>query len=635
MDLLSVAVLGHKVPPLSYLSDFTKPGDLVLIPIRDRVAYGIVIDQGMEKRRLRRVKKVIAKGFVSSKFLDLMKWISDYYLTPIEDVVRMAVPRSILPRVDISPQIVRETEPGPRLNRWQRNAVDEIGYKVKKKTYGVHLLYGITGSGKTEVYINLILESLRMGMAAIVLYPEIALTPLYQQRFERRFSAAVLHSGLSAKNRRKNWHALRNGSCSVAIGPRSAIFAPLKGIGVIIVDEEHSPSYKEGFRAPRYHAREVAIARAKIEGCPVILGSATPSIDTYHKAVIGDYRLVKLPERIKARPLPEVRIIDLRKEKERVFTNQLLIELKKTVKNKSQAIIFINRKGYAPVVICKDCGYSRTCPDCGIPLVYYRRRKLLRCPYCNHQEPIVERCPRCHGKNIGLLGTGTEQIEERLTKMFGQHMVLRVDRDQVRRELYKIYTQFQNRDRLMMVGTSIVTKGHDFPFVTMVGVINGDQILNFPDFRASEFTFQTLTQVAGRAGRGKTPGRVIIQTYRPDHPVFRSIKDHNFQTFYKEEIAARKGLNYPPFSRIILIRFSGPRLESLLSAGEKIKKAIPRKKGTAVLGPAEAFRRKVGQNFNVVLLIKINGDHKWLKKIARLKFDGLRMIIDVDPVSVA
>jgi len=634
MDPVDVAIFGHRTPILTYLADGAQKGDLVLVPFRNRITCGIVVGRGAGQKRLKRINKVVVRGFITEPFLKLSQWISAYYLCPIEDVVRGVIPRSILPVKPLPPLEVHEMATGPDLNRWQKNAVAEMSYAVENRISAVFLLYGITGSGKTEVYVNLILKAVEKGLGAILLYPEIALTPLYKQRFEKRFPFAVLHSNLSIKQRRTNWHLLRNNCCSVAIGPRSAIFAPINNVGIIIVDEEHSTSYKEEFHAPRYHAREVAIARGRIEGCPVILGSATPAIETYHKAMVGDYRLIRLPGRTGQRALPRIRIIDVKREKEKVFTNQILIALRKTFSEKNQAIIFLNRKGYAPVVICKDCGNSILCRDCGIPLVYHRRKGILRCPYCNHERSMIKYCPECHSGNIKMLGLGTERIEERLTKIFGQETVVRMDKELVRRELFQLYTQFLNRDRLLMVGTSLVTKGHDFPFVTLVGVINGDQVLNFPDFRSGELTFQTLTQVAGRAGRGNIPGEVYIQTYRPDHYVFQAIREHSYERFYSNEIKIRKDLDYPPFSRIILLRLVGPDQQSLMKVGKKIIDRIPRKKGLTIVGPAQAFRRKISKNYHQIIMLKIKGDHRWLKDIIDFRMKGMKVLVDVDPISV-
>ncbi|HID32684.1 MAG TPA: primosomal protein N', partial [bacterium (Candidatus Stahlbacteria)] len=525
---------------------------------------------------------------------------------------------------------VREQATGPKLNRWQKNAVSEIGKAIRERKHRVYLLYGVTGSGKTEIYINLILKALEMDLGAIFLYPEIGLTPLYQERFNPRFPSLVLHSSLNPKLRRKNWHGLRKGLVRVGIGPRSAIFGPVPNLGIIIVDEEHSTSYKEMFRSPYYHAREVAIARSRYASCPVVLGSATPSVETFHRAIIRDYQMIRLPRRIDQRKLPEVQTIDLKREKRRVITNRLREELLDTIARNEQAIIFINRKGYAPVVICPDCGKTVRCPDCGIPLVYYKREAILRCNYCFHGERLPETCPNCHHKGLKMLGIGTERIEETLRKHFGDK-VIRVDREKVRSDLARIYTQFKSRDRLLMVGTTLVTKGHDFPNVTLVGVINGDQVLNLPDFRSAEYTFQTLTQVAGRAGRGKRPGRVIVQTHQPNHPLFQSVRSHDYERFYHDEIMLRRELNYPPFCRLILIRLRGKRVDSVKKIGVEIKGNIPSRPGVSVYGPVPSFRRKIGKDYNFIMLIKVKGDHGWLKDY--LKSKDPRVSVDVDPIS--
>ncbi|RKX71812.1 primosomal protein N' [candidate division WOR-3 bacterium] len=623
MESVKVVPLGKPIPPLSYLTERAAPGDLVLVPIRDRVAYGLVIGVGSESRRLRRIRRIVIKRFIPEDLLRTIFWMADYYLAPIDVAIRMAIPRLILPRTAF-PSLIREYGEGPVPNRWQRHAIDKIGAAIKSRTHQIFLLYGVTGSGKTEVYINLIQKALRMGMGAIFLYPEIGLTPLYRDRFQRRFPSLVLHSGLNQKTRRSHWHALREGVFPVGIGPRSAIFAPIPKLGLIIVDEEHSTSYKEEFRPPRYHAREVAIARGRFASCPVVLGSATPAVETYYHAVCGRIHLIRLPQRVKHRPLPVVRLVDLRRVKQQPITPCLKRELDRSVSRGEQAIIFINRKGYAPVLICPECGFTPRCPGCDIPLVYYRKEEILRCPYCNYNEPIGPVCPRCHHPRWRMIGMGTERIEEQLRRLFGDKVV-RFDRSRVIRDLERIYLQFQNRDRLLMVGTSLVTKGHDFPKVTLVGVINGDQILNLPDFRAGEYTFQVLTQVAGRAGRGRRPGRVIIQTHRPDHPIFQSIKEQSYERFYQEEIIRRKELGYPPFSRLILIRLRGPSLPELLRIGIEIKNKIPE-----ILGPVPSFRRKIGGNHQLIMLLKVDGKDGRLKDLIG---KDSRLAVDVDPIT--
>jgi primosomal protein N' (replication factor Y) len=426
------------------------------------------------------------------------------------------------------------------------------------------LLYGVTGSGKTEVYLQAIACMLQKELASIVLVPEIALTPQMTERFVARFGnkVAVLHSRLSAGERYDEWCRVARGEALVVIGARSAVFAPVPKLGLIILDEEHEITYKQE-ETPRYHARDIALRRAEMHGAAVILGSATPSLESYTKALRGEYRLAKLPQRIAGRPLPPVEIVDMREElksgNRSIFSRTLQAALRDALAAGKQAIIFLNRRGYSTFVLCRTCGHVMRCPACNVSLKFHSTLAMLCCHYCDYREPYPSACPACGGRYIRHFGTGTQKVEEELRRRFPAARPLRLDADSTARkgEYRQILASFRRGEANVLVGTQMIAKGLDFPKVTLVGVITADTALNLPDFRAGERTFQMLTQVAGRAGRGATGGRVVIQTYTPEHYAVVAARKHDFETFYREESARRKELGYPPFGYLVRLLVSG------------------------------------------------------------------------------
>ncbi|HWQ05749.1 MAG TPA: primosomal protein N' [Feifaniaceae bacterium] len=445
----------------------------------------------------------------------------------------------------------------------QNHAIEAIA-AAQNAREGTLLLHGVTGSGKTEVYMHAIERCLAAGRQAIMLVPEISLTPQTVGLFRERFGdeIAVLHSRLSAGERFDEWRRIRLSKARVAVGARSAVFAPMENVGLIIVDEEHEPSYFSEV-TPRYHALEVAAHRAKSSGAPLVLGSATPSLLTYYRAQSGRYQLLELPQRVQNRPLPSVEIVDMREEFQSgnngIFSGRLVQLLSECVEQKRQAMLFLNRRGYSTFVSCRSCGYVMLCDNCDISMTYHKGENRLRCHFCGAVKPLPSKCPQCGKPFIKYFGIGTEQVEEQLNALFPSTVTLRMDTDTVRTKdsMQQMLGAFSRGEAQFLVGTQMIAKGHDFPNVTLVGVVAADATLMIPDYRSTERTFQLLTQVAGRAGRDENPGRVVIQTYSPAHPAIRFAKTHDYKSFYVYELEQRKKAVFPPFSLFVRILFSG------------------------------------------------------------------------------
>lgn len=474
------------------------------------------------------------------------------------------------------------------------------------------LLFGVTGSGKTEVYMQIIEKVLKRGETAIMLVPEISLTPQMVEQFSNRFGnqIAALHSALSEGEKYDEWRRIARGEASIVIGARSAIFAPLKNIGVIIMDEEHSDSYKQGDKSPRYHARDVAIWRAKYHSCPVLLGSATPSLESMARAEKGVYQLLVLKERVNGKSLPNVEIIDMNKEAKNGtshITNRLLGELSSCIDRGEQAILFLNRRGFSTFVTCKNCSETIKCPNCDITLTYHKSNRMLRCHYCGYATPLPKVCPNCNEEALSDLGVGTEKIEEELHGLLPNARVLRMDVDTTSRKgaHKKMIDAFRNHEYDILLGTQIVAKGLDFSDVTLVGVINADTSLNIPDFRSSENTYSLLSQVAGRSGRSQKIGKVYIQTFNPDHYAISFVKEHDYLGFYREEMKIRRRLGYPPFYFLCYLKISGKEADYLFQESLKIKRSLERNlHHTTILGPTTLAVFKVHNIYRYGIILK-------------------------------
>ena len=464
------------------------------------------------------------------------------------------------------------------LNKEQKEAFLQIEESIEDNLFTKYLLFGITGSGKTEVYLQAIEKAIKENKTCIMLVPEISLTPQTIDRFISRFGRddiAVLHSKLSVGERYDEWKRIYNGDAKIVIGARSAIFAPLKNIGLIIMDEEHDDSYKSEM-SPRYDAKEVAEFIAKVNNCPLVLGSATPDMDTYYKALNGEIVLLELNKRANNSNLPEVEIVDLREELSKgnksMISDSLRVKIEENIKNKKQTILFLNRRGFSSFVMCRDCGYTLKCKNCDITLTYHSYENRMKCHYCGLEEKVSKVCPNCGSENIRYFGTGTQKLETQIKEIFPEASVIRMDIDTVSKKNSheEIIDEFKDNNIDILIGTQMVVKGHHFPNVTLVGVIAADTSLNIDDYRASEKTFQTITQVAGRAGRDKEKGYVVVQTYNPDNYSILDAKDQDYKEFYNQEIGIRKALRYPPFCDIILLGISSKNLNRAKETSYKL-----------------------------------------------------------------
>jgi primosomal protein N' (replication factor Y) len=533
----------------------------------------------------------------------------------------------------------------------QANAVAAIR---SQSGFAQILLHGVTGSGKTEVYLQAIAPVLQRGQSVLVLVPEIGLTPQLTDRFRARFGrqVCVYHSALSDGERYDTWRQMLTGTAQVVIGTRSAVFAPLPNLGLIVLDEEHDASFKQDQPAPCYHARQVGSWRAELAGCPVVLGSATPALETWQAFRPGQPHRhhLSLPERVQSRPLPPIRVVDMRSELEAgnrsIFSRSLQMAIQELQERRQQGILFIHRRGHSTFVSCRSCGYVVTCPNCDVSLAYHQVQAeatpILRCHYCNYAQPTPKTCPACDSTYFKHFGSGTQRVTQELSRLFPDLRLLRFDSDTTRTKgaHRALLTQFAQGGADVLVGTQMLTKGIDLPQVTLVGILAADGLLHFADFRASERTFQTLTQVAGRCGRGSEPGQVILQTYSPHHAVIQAVQQQAYESFVQAELQARSALNYPPFGRLVLLRFSGSNPVAVQTAAERVAQAIAplQAQGIERLGPAPATILRVARRFRWQLLLKLPiATPARLPDPAELRSlcaSGVSLTIDVDPLSL-
>ena len=531
----------------------------------------------------------------------------------------------------------------------QTSVLEQIEREMTSETYAAFLLHGVTGSGKTEIYMRAMDKALKVGRSAMMLVPEIALTPVFSHRLRARFGdqVAIFHSSLQKGERFDEWTRVRNGDARIVIGTRSAVFAPVKNLGLIVVDEEHESSYRQQ-ESPYYNARDVAIVRAQKESATVVLGSATPSLESFYNARKGKYQLLTLPERIAARPMATARIVDMRTVfarhgKPRVFSDELLEAIRETHERREQSIILLNRRGYSSFILCRSCGESVQCPNCDVTLTYHRSERVIVCHYCNHRETVPRVCPSCGKKYIYYVGEGTEQIEEMLKLLFPALRVARIDRDTTaRRKVFEQSLADFSAGRIdTLVGTQMLAKGHDFPNVTLVGVVSVDAGLALPDFRSAERTFQLITQVAGRAGRGDRPGRVLIQTYHPYHYALRHACAQDYEAFYDEEVRYRQNHSYPPFVALASLLVHGPDLGRVRSDSLELRKQLDvanKDRKSRVLGPAPAPLSRLKSEHRFQLLIK-SRSRKNLREVAdaavkSLNINPRSINLEIDPVSI-
>ncbi|MBI3327073.1 MAG: primosomal protein N' [Nitrospinae bacterium] len=557
--------------------------------------------------------------------------------------------------------VARHTEPAfldvadVTLNPAQHEALQQICDRLRRAAFAPVLLHGVTGSGKTEVYMRAIATTLAQGKQAIYLVPEIALTPQLLARMHARFgrAVAVLHSRLTPGERIDEWSRVRNQQASVVIGPRSAVFAPLERVGLLIVDEEHDASYKQE-DAPRYLARDVAVMRAKLSKAVVVLGSATPSLESFLNAQRGRYHYLELPEHVRAQGLPEVVVVDLRRPdnhagREEVLSLPLRAAITARLARGEQVLLFLNRRGYATFVQCHECGFICQCQRCSVALTFHLDDRLLKCHYCEFSSSPPTVCPQCRGTRVEYFGTGTQKVEREVRRLFPDARVSRMDRDATggRHAHQQILGSLARGEIDILIGTQMIAKGHDFPNITLVGVVSADVTLGLPDFRAAERTFQVLTQVAGRAGRGDVPGEVIVQTYAPQHYAIQRAQTHDFQGFYAEEVTYRRRLGYPPAVRLAALRFDARDSQAVEQFSQAcaalLRPHIHEVEGVVMLGPAPAVLAKLKNRYRWHLLLKAPTAkrlHTVLEqglsalKRAAIPLSGVRLSIDVDPVNL-
>ncbi|MBK9324559.1 MAG: primosomal protein N' [Bdellovibrionaceae bacterium] len=608
---------------------------------------------------------------LSEPFVKWIEWLSNYYIYPIGRVAQLAYPplrKQEKPRKsNRSPVIPSEQiESPPLMTEEQARCVNAIS---QFKNFSSHLVFGVTGSGKTEIYLRLLEKVLNEGKSGVVLVPEISLTPQLIQRFARRFGdkIAAIHSQLTDRERTNQWWDLIEGRKSILIGARSALFCPLPNVGMIIVDEEHEPSYKQDEKL-KYHGRDAAVMLAKFIDCPIVLGSATPSLETWKNALDGKYQLHQLKSRVANRALPTITVVDLRDQKSSEelqqqskekysnlpfwLTPTLYEKIQETLKNNDQVALFLNRRGVAQMIICPACGHTRECPNCDINLTLHAQSHLI-CHYCDYHENLKEHCPDCKEGHLEAIGLGTELLEKDLAKLFPGHKISRADRDEIqnRSELETLISEMETGEIDILVGTQMIAKGLDFPKLKLVGLVLADVGFNLPDFRATERSFQLITQMSGRSGRhvreGEDPGAVIVQTFNPEHESLIFAQKNDFIGFASHELSTRAQLNYPPSGKLLGFRIQGSKLSNVESAArllskraQSLKSQFTQYQRVEILGPAEAPLAKLRGQFRFHLLIKGNqasslnsfarqtmGDEDWVPS-------GIRIIIDVDPINL-
>ncbi len=642
------------------LVDFAAIGKRVWVPFKTRelVGYIVGLSDKTVLKQTRPIHSIIdEEPILDKELLELTKWISQYYFCSWGEAIQAVIPGGLKKgKSNIKqrkPSAIGQFKPTRDLKPTvqQDRALRAICNDLNTNTHHVYLLHGITGSGKTEVYLQAIGSALAQGRSSIVLVPEISLTPQAVERFKSRFQeeVAILHSRLTAGERFTEWKKIKEQKARIVVGARSAIFAPLKNIGLIVVDEEHENTYKQQ-DIPRYHARDVAIYRAKLSKAVVILGSATPSLESYYKAEKNIYKLARLTERIKEKDLPKVEIIDMKNEynlkKFSIFSKILEENVRDILERGLQAILFLNRRGFSTYMHCKKCGFVLKCKNCSTTLTYHFCDKKLICHWCNYKIAPPHMCPECKSAHINYFGMGTEKVESEMHRLFLDTKIERMDTDTTRKRgsHEKILKDFQKGKIQLLIGTQMIAKGLDYPKVALVGVVSADTALHIPDFRSDERTFSLLTQVAGRAGRGHVQGKVIVQTYTPKHYCIAAASRHDYAEFYKKEILQRKSLKLPPFTHIICITVKGRNhdktskeasnfaslLRSVVAKAKSINKKIH------ITGPAPAIipRLKMHYRWNVFIRAKDVKDARfYLKQTLKQcpRYSGVRLTIDVDP----
>jgi primosomal protein N' (replication factor Y) len=658
-DIAADKIFTYAVP--ESLAGVVAVGQRVVIPLGRRRATGFIIGLSASPPEAIPVKiREIAElsdrePLFGAEDLEFYRWISRYYLYPLGKAIAEIIPaaKKMRRKRTAVPSGESEGLQTFQLNHHQERAKAGISELIRAGGFHPVVLHGVTGSGKTEIYLHAMAEVLKTGGSVLFLVPEIALTPQLLNRICARAGQeeiAVLHSDIAPSIRYSHWQRIRRGEIRLVAGARSALFAPLRDLRLIVVDEEHDTSYKQDDRLP-YHARDLAIMRAKLAKALVILGSATPSMQTLYHAKKQKYRLFSLPERVAQRPLPDVEIIDMRDEKDtegRILPLSALLQgaLKDTLNAGRQALLFLNRRGFHTIVFCQDCRHRLLCPACAVAMTHHVAEGVLKCHYCGRHQPVPTTCPACRGSRIRHFGLGTERLEAEVRRLFPDARTARMDSDTtVHKGAHEaILKSLRGRHTDILVGTQMITKGHDLPDIALVGVVCADLSLDVPDFRAAERTFQLLTQVSGRGGRGDFPGQVIIQTFNPEHYAILHAKNHDCESFYSEEIRLRKSLLYPPFSRLVVLQLSALRkdrgqaaIEHVGAVARHLMKGRNRQGRFEIIGPVEAPLAKLRGRYRWHLLIK-GQDIRLLHEAATMLRDqsgakGLTVKVDVDPMN--
>lgn len=655
------------LPPLTYCvnNDVVLPqGCPVVVPLGKRKVKGVVLsqtDKPETKFKIKPIESYNAEMKLPKAYIKWMQWLGRYYIYPLGQIFQYSFPslKKKSNRKSKKKSVVPDLEQSypPQLTTEQSKSVEKL---INSNGFSTHLIFGVTGSGKTEVYMNSIAKILERGQKALVLVPEISLTPQLIERFSSRFpdQIAVIHSSLTPREKTNQWWTVIDHEKNILIGARSALFCPIENLGIIIVDEEHESSFKQDEKL-KYNARDAAVMLGHFHNCPVALGSATPSLESWNNVLEKKYQLHELSTRVSGRAMPEFEIIDLRQEREARkdlklelpfwLSQSLYNKIEFTLLRHEQVALFLNRRGMAQTVLCQACGYVFECPNCSISLTLHARNHLV-CHYCDYHLHLKDQCPKCHEPEVQALGLGTELIEQDIQKLFPEARLARADRDEIqsREQLESLIKSIENREVDILIGTQMIAKGLDFPGLTLVGLVMADVALNMPDFRTAERSFQLFTQVAGRSGRhSDDPGQVVLQTYNPEHSSIQFAITHNFEGFAQHELEFRRELSYPPFGKLASLRMQGNdhnRVQEAAQLTQKragiLKQRHANYSEIKILGPTASAIAKLRGKFRYHILLKAKdskalenfctqlvGDEKWLPT-------GTRLLVDIDPYSM-
>jgi len=639
MKYFNVAVPIDKFCLFTYKSKDNielRKGSVVRIPFKNKILEGVVIEEGKPFKGAKEIKDKLFD--LPEDLFKLCLWVSRYYVCPIGLVFSFCLP-PLMKNVNAFKKYPKK-ESTIKLNLFQKKAYKKILKAIKEERFETFLLFGVTGSGKTEIYLKGIEQTIAKGKSGLYLTPEISMIPQVIERIRERFGSGESYNYKSSRGTRYSyWMNALNGNLKIGVGSRMSVFSPFKNLGLIIVDEEHSNSYHQDDLKPRFSGRDVAVMRGKIGNFPVILGSASPSIESFYNAETGKYTLLELPKRVKGMDLPKVTVVN---PKGKLFSEMMEKEITNTLnkENPSRVILFLNRRGYAPYGKCYNCGWTARCKHCDISLTLHKKSNTLICHHCGFRIKKIENCPVC-GKKVFYLGWGTQRVEEEIEKKYAGYSIKRMDTDSIRgrHDHEEIYDKLKKGEIQILLGTQMVTKGLDLPDIGFVGIVSADTTLNLPDFRSSERTFQLLSQVAGRAGRGE-PGKVLIQSSSPNHYAIKSASEHDYRLFYEKEIKFRKSANYPPFTKLVRIIIKSKNIEKAEDGAIKIKKIIESTadtKNITILGPVICPLGKIEKYFRFHILLKSKRSstlQKVSSKIYSEKIPGTKISIEIDPVNM-